>query len=85
MVRRIAGLRMNPSTMYRLLKAMEEEENRDISRSLFYTLFGSSNASFYQLIRESEAAVCSLEPSPEGTVTLYGIRFQKKELERKNR
>lgn len=82
---RIAGLRMNPSTMYRLLKAMEEEENRDISRSLFYTLFGSANASFYQLIRESEAAVCSLEPSPEGPITLYGIRFQQKELERKNR
>lgn len=85
MVCRIAELRMNPSTMYRLLKAMEEEENRDISRNLFYTLFGTANASFYELIQKSVQPVSLLEPFSEGQIELFGIRFRQKKLGTKNR
>lgn len=73
----IAGISMNPSTMYRLLRALEEEKNRDISRMLFYSLFSTANSSFYQLIRLSCTPVPILKPDLHGDISLYGFNYRK--------
>jgi len=75
----IKSIQLNRHTAYRLLLAIEEPQNKDISRSLFYMLFTLPNQSFLDLIEESREPIMVLEEddSAAGSVTIYGFRFRK--------
>ena len=71
----VENIKMSSGTMRNLLVAIEKPCNSDISRSLFFTLFGTSNKSFYSLINESKEVISTLAPNPDGEVELYGRHF----------
>lgn len=76
----IKALRINPNTAYRLLRAIEEPWNKDISRTLFYTLFSAPNPCFLNLIEQSRTPIASLvevfdEP---WDIEVYGFHFAKR-------
>lgn len=75
----IKKIRISYHTMYRLLLAIEEPWNRDISRTLFYILFSAPNQSFIELIDRSRTPVGVLEEVEYGDFDLeiYGLRFRK--------
>jgi len=75
----IKSIQLNRHTAHRLLLAIEEPQNKDISRSLFYMLFTLPNQSFLDLIEESREPIMVLEEddSAAGSVTIYGFRFRK--------
>lgn len=71
----IDNIKMSSATMRYLLIAIEKIENSDISRSIFFSLFGAPNKSFYTLIHESRTPIKILHEDPNGELTLYGKRF----------
>lgn len=75
----IKSIQLSRHTAYRLLLAIEEPANKDISRSLFYTLFSLPNQSFLDLIEKSRTPISILEEDTDltGDITIYGMRFRK--------
>lgn len=75
----IKSIQLSCHTAYRLLCAIEEPANRDISRSLFYVLFALPNQSFLDLIRESKTPIALLNEVEDGfgDVHIYGFNFRK--------
>lgn len=75
----IKSIQLSRHTAYRLLCAIEEPANRDISRSLFYVLFALPNQSFLDLIRESKTPIALLNEVEDGSgdVHIYGFNFHK--------
>lgn len=75
----IKSIQLSRHTAYRLLCAIEEPANRDISRSLFYVLFALPNQSFLDLIKESKTPIALLDEVADGPgdVQIYGFDFRK--------
>lgn len=75
----IKSIHLNPNTAYRLLLALEDPANKDISRSLFYTLFALPNDSFLDLLSQSREPLQVLreDTETEDVVEIYGINFYK--------
>ena len=75
----IKSIQLSRHTAYRLLRAIEEPANRDISRSLFYVLFALPNQSFLDLIRESKTPIALLDEVENGSgdVHIFGFNFHK--------
>ncbi len=75
----IKSIKLNPHTAYRLLLALDGEENKDISRTLFYLLFSLPNDDFIQLINASKDPIPVLyeDPSASGPIEIYGYRYRK--------
>ena len=75
----IKDLRVSSHTAYRLLLAIEEPKNKDISRTLFYTLFSAPNQSFLDLIEQSAEQIYSIEEIQDGPgdIDIYGFQFRK--------
>ena len=75
----IKSIQLSRYTAYRLLCAIEEPANRDISRSLFYVLFALPNQSFLDLIRESRTPIALLNEVKDGSgnVHIFGFNFHK--------
>lgn len=71
----INGLYFNYSTMYWLLISIESKEYSDIKKTIFNTLFGSPNLSFYNLIKQSATPISVLEPDRYGDISIYGIKY----------
>lgn len=74
----IDSIRMSTATMRYLLIAIEKPKNSDVSRSIFFSLFGTPNKSFYSLIHESRTPIEVLVPDPDGEMELYGKRFARR-------
>lgn len=75
----IKSIQLSRHTAYRLLQAIEEPANKDISRSLFYVLFALPNQSFLDLIEQSKTPI-SLLKEVEGEsydVSIYRFKFKK--------
>ena len=75
----IKSLKISPHTIYRLMLAIEEPQNKDISRTLFYTLFSAPNECFLDLIEQSKTPISVLTEVFDGEYDLeiYGFRFRK--------
>ncbi len=75
----IRALRISPHTVYRLMLAIEEPHNKDISRTLFYTLFFAPNQCFLDLIEKSRTPISTLKEVQDDNwdVELYGFHFCK--------
>lgn len=68
--------KIGTSTMYHLLKMVENEEMKSIKNILFQILFKSANRSFSELVKLNVEPVYFLIPGGED-VYLYGHGFQK--------
>lgn len=75
----IKNLRISPHTVYRLMLSIEEPQNKDISRTLFYSLFFTPNQCFLELIEKSQTPIPMLTEVTEGDwdIDLYGFHFRK--------
>lgn len=73
----IRKLKINYSTAYSLLKLIDSDEYRYKRTSIFFTLFGSGNKIFYDVLKDSKDNIEYLYRNTEGTVNLYGFLFQK--------
>lgn len=76
----IKSIKLSRHTAYRLLLAIEEPCNRDISRTLFYSLFSIPNQDFLDLIEASRTPISILEEDEDaaGSIEIYGFRFCKR-------
>ncbi len=72
--------KFNMSTAYRLLKAIEEPWNSDVSRTLFYLLFSVPNDSFLNLLSASCEPVSNLVECDSGDIEIYGYKFRKESI-----
>lgn len=75
----IKAIQLSQHTAYRLLLAIEEPHNKDISRSLFYMLFSLPNQSFLDLLEKSRTPIYTLteDENAAGSIEIYGFRFRK--------
>lgn len=84
-INRIAQLKFNTHTMYKLLHRIEEDSCKDIARTLFSYLFGIPNESFFALIEESAQRVGTIIPCEEGEYEIFGARYTLSEIVRKGK
>ena len=73
----IAEIKLNYSTVYYLLKLLDEKAYRDISYTMFSILFGVPNKSFFRAIRKSSEPVKELMLNKSGSIERYGLRYSK--------
>lgn len=75
----IKSLKISPHTVYRLMLAIEEPQNKDISRTLFYTLFSAPNQCFLDLIEQSKTPISTLVEvaDDDWNIEIYGFHFRK--------
>lgn len=78
----IKTIQLNRHTAYKLLLAIEDPKNKDISRSLFYMLFAVPNESFLSLLQQSKEEIRVLEEtdSDEFDLSIYGFNFVKRSV-----
>jgi hypothetical protein len=74
-VERIGKIKLNNSTMYRLLCMIEEKECVDISSLMFASLFGYPNESFFEFVAKSKTPIAKLIEYENGKIDLYGFRY----------
>ena len=75
----IEKLKLNRHTAYRLLLAVEDPANKEISRTLFYALLSLPNRDFLDLIEQSRTPIPLLveDENTAGSIEIYGFRFRK--------
>lgn len=73
----INRLKLNRSTILRLLRLCSQEGYQKEYRTILNIFFGTPHSPFFQLIRESREPLEYLEEDPEGELDLYGIRFRR--------
>lgn len=73
----IKNMQLNPNTAHKLLLAIEEPKNRDISRSLFLLLFSTPNESFLRFVESHKEDVMTLEQCDDGDIKIYDMMFRK--------
>ncbi len=75
----IEKLKLNRHTAYRLLLAIEDPANKEISRTLFYALFSLPNQDFLNLIEQSRVPIPLLveDENIAGSIEIYDFRFRK--------
>lgn len=73
----LAKMRFTYSTAYKLMKSIENPENDDIRSSIFFTLLGIPNKTFYDVFKLSKRDREYIINSSNGDVVIYGINFAK--------
>ena len=75
----IEKLKLNRHTAYRLLLAIEDPANKEISRTLFYALFSLPNQDFLNLIEQSRTPIPLLveDENIAGSIEIYDFRFRR--------
>lgn len=75
----IKSIQISKSTAYRLLLEIEAVENKDIGRSLFYTLFSLPNESFLRLIEAQREDIPVIEEvhGDDYDLQIYSFKFSK--------
>lgn len=66
-----------PSTMYIVLKELDNPEYRDVSKFVFEVLFGKPDEAFFTMIQDSKEDVYTLVDDEQGDLSYYGFRFSK--------
>lgn len=69
----IRSARISKSTMVRLLRSIDDAENSDISRTLFFSLFSAPNESLFEMIQQSKKQLSIIVEQSDGDIFLYGI------------
>lgn len=73
----VKSIKMNANTAYRLLQSIEDDKNKDISRTLFYALFSLPNETFLNLLEERRELVMTLEENDAGSIQIFNSRYRK--------
>ncbi len=73
----IRKIKINPDTMYALVRYIDMPEYKDISKTLFGVLFGHKNDDLIELIINARAHATYLEEAPSGEIKLYDIPFKR--------
>lgn len=74
----IDGIRLTKSTMRYLLHQIEQPENSCLQRTMFYSLFGAPNKSFYELLVASMSPVMMLaECDYDPDICLFDIGYMR--------
>ena len=71
----VLDMKMNSSTMYALLKAVDRESLSDVNSFLFNILFSSGDSAFYQMINDSMTPTPIAVECIRGDFKLYGYEF----------
>lgn len=73
----IKSIKLSEHTAYRLLLALDDPANKDVSRSLFYMLFSLPNEDFLRLINNSRVPVDQLVETDgeEYDLKIYDFKF----------
>lgn len=71
----LAGNNFSTSTIYWLLRHMEDKENADIRFACIKLLFGHPTLNMRRFLYVTEESVPKLVPHPDGKTLLYGIPF----------
>ena len=73
----IKSIKLSEHTAYRLLLALDDPANKDVSRSLFYMLFSLPNDDFLRLINNSRVPVDQLVETDgdEFDLKIYDFKF----------
>ena len=67
----------SPLTMYQTLRALDNKENRDVSRFMFEVLFGKPNESFFKMINDSKEPTYELRETENGDIHIYDFNYDK--------
>lgn len=78
-VNEIDKMSENQYTMYLILKELDNEEYKDVSRFVFEVLFGKPNESFFKMIDDSKEDVYELVEG-DGDIQLYDFTFTKEKI-----
>lgn len=71
----VLSAKLNSSTMYAMLKAVDRQSLSDVSSFLFNILFGSAESAFYQMINDSMSPIPIAVECLKGTFKLYDYEF----------
>ena len=71
----LGSMKINPSTVIRLLTLCDTKEQAANYRTIVTALFSYPNADFFQLLRCSQKPVPYLYENSGGDIILYGIHF----------
>lgn len=74
----IDSKKINYSTMYWLLKLLEDKKYRHIRYTMFAILFGAPNKSFYDVIIQSKSHISQIVPDEDGEIRIFNMRFTRK-------
>lgn len=73
----IGKINLDKNTMFWLLKSIEMDAYKDVSRLIFTTLFSVPNSAFYDLISNSAEKLQTLAEDKNGDTDIYGIIYSK--------
>lgn len=76
----INDISIAPSSMYLILKEIDNKSNVGYARLIFNTLFGTPNKSFFQMIKENTDEIKMIEENQYGTIQLFDYRFIKTKI-----
>ena len=66
-----------PSTMYLVLKELDNPEFRDVFRFIFEVLFGRPDEAFFTMLKESKENIKTLVEDPGGSIVFFDKTFSK--------
>lgn len=73
----ISEMSLSQSTMYLVLRELDNPAFKDVARYVFEVLFGRPDQAFFTMIRESKETVYVLEEEENGAIQYYDFRFNK--------
>ena len=73
----IGNIDFSYNTTVYLLKTIEQPEYADIRRTVFNTLFGYPNSSFFDAISVAKEELPTIEPADDGNIEIYGEKYAK--------
>lgn len=78
----IGNLKFNKNTMIYMLKILDNKQYQKEYRMIFEFLFGYPNSSFYELIKESNEQIQTLEFDKNGNITMLNLKYSYKNLQK---
>lgn len=73
----ISEMSSSQSTMYLVLRELDNPEFKDVARYVFEVLFGRPDQAFFTMIKDSKETVYVLEEEENGVIQYYDYRFNK--------
>lgn len=74
---KLGTMKFNKSTMIYLLNLLDLDEYKNISRIIMKILFGCPNASFFEMIQDSQEHIPIFTEMPGGEIPVYDFCFSK--------
>ena len=76
-VNSLSSILMSKHTLYKLLRTLEESEERFYKQYAVSLLFSMGNQDAYELVARSQKPIAYLEEDHAGSLDIYGIKYKK--------